>query len=147
MNITISNLEKVEGGYMINISSDKTKNKVNKRVPVANKTLEYFNEYMEEREKNNFIDNDILILSRTGKKLTRTGIQKMMDKYSEKNGLSNLNITPHTFRHSCTGILRKNGVEDSLIYNILGWKEGIISVYTDDIKSLDYAKIISCNIL
>ena len=39
---------------------------------------------MREREKNNFTDNDILILSRTGKKLTRAGVQKMISKYSEK---------------------------------------------------------------
>ena len=71
----------------------------------------------------------------------------MISKYCDRIGLSEKNITPHTFRHSCTGMLRKNRVEDSLIYNILGWKEGIISVYTDDISMLDSAKIISCNIL
>lgn len=147
MNISVSKLEKIDGGYMINISSSETKNKVNKRVPIANKTLLYFNEYIEERKKCGFHHKDVLILSRTGKKMTRTGIAKMMSKYAKRVGMEDINITPHKFRHACTGILRKNKVEDSLIYNILGWKEGIMSVYTDDITSLDMLKIESCNIL
>lgn len=147
MNLRLDNLDKIDEGYMINIDAENIKNKITKRVPIANKTLEYFNEYMEERKKCGFEDNKILIVSRTGKKMTRDAIQKMINKYAEKNGLLDMEITPHTFRHSCTGILRKNRVEDSLIYNILGWKEGIISVYTDDISMLDSAKVISCNII
>lgn len=146
ININLRSLEKVEGGYMINIAAEDIKNNVEKRVPIANKTLEYFEEYMNERSLEGF-ESDVLILSRTGRKLTREGVQNMISKYCDRIGLSEKNITPHTFRHSCTGMLRRNRVEDSLIYNILGWKEGIISVYTDDISMLDSAKIISCNIL
>lgn len=147
LNLDMKSLEKVSEGYMVNISAESIKNNVDKRVPIANKTLEYFNEYMEQREKNGFANNDILILSRNGKKMTRDAIQKMISKYCERNGFEELNITPHTFRHICTGVLRRNRVEDSLIFNILGWKEGIMSVYTDDISMLDNAKIISCNII
>lgn len=147
ININLKSLEKIDEGYMINIDAEDIKNNIAKRVPIANKTLEYFNEYMYQREKNGFSENDILILSRTGKKMTRGAVDKMITKYCEKIGLSDINVTPHTFRHSCTGILRKNRVEDSLIYNILGWKEGIISVYTDDISMLDVAKISCCDII
>lgn len=147
LNLDMKSLEKVSEGYMVNISAESIKNNVDKRVPIANKTLEYFNEYMEQREKNGFANNDILILSRNGKKMTRVAIQKMISKYCERNGFEELNITPHTFRHVCTSVLRRNRVEDSLIFNILGWKEGIMAVYTDDISMLDNAKIISCNII
>ena len=147
LNLDMKSLEKVSEGYMVNISAESIKNNIDKRVPIANKTLEYFNEYMEQREKNGFANNDTIILSRNGKKMTRDAIQKMITKYCERNGFGDLNITPHTFRHICTGVLRRNRVEDSLIFNILGWKEGIMSVYTDDISMLDSAKIISCNII
>ena len=147
LSLDIKSLEKVSDGYMVNISAERIKNNVDKRVPIANKTLEYFNEYMEQREKNGFANNDILILSRNGKKMTRVAIQKMISKYCERNGFEELNITPHTFRHICTSVLRRNRVEDSLIFNILGWKEGIMAIYTDDISMLDNAKITSCNII
>ena len=147
LSLDIKSLEKVSEGYMVNISAERIKNNVDKRVPIANKTLEYFNEYMEQREKNGFANNDILILSRNGKKMTRVAIQRMISKYCERNGFEELNITPHTFRHICTSVLRRNRVEDSLIFNILGWKEGIMAVYTDDISMLDNAKITSCNII
>lgn len=147
MNINMYKLEKIEAGYMVNISSSDTKGKVNKRVPIANKTLEYFDEYMIQREKCGFSDRDILVLSRTGKEMTRNSVQKMLDKYTERAGITEIEVTPHVFRHTCTGILRRNRVEDSLIYNILGWKEGIMATYTDDITSLDEAKIECCNIL
>ena len=71
----------------------------------------------------------------------------MLDKYTERAGITEIEVTPHVFRHTCTGILRRNRVEDSLIYNILGWKEGIMATYTDDIASLDEAKIECCNII
>lgn len=147
MNISMSKLEKIEAGYMVNFLSTDTKNKVNKRVPIANKTLEYFNEYMIQREKCGYGDKELLILSRTGNEMTRNSVQKMLDKYTERAGITDIEVTPHVFRHTCTGILRKNRVRDSLIYNILGWKEGILAVYTDDITTLDDEKIECCNIL
>ncbi len=147
MELKVDMLEKIEKGYMLNISAEKIKNNIDKRVPIANKTLEYFNDYMTEREKMGFSTKEEIILSITGNKMTRRGVQKMINKCAQRSDLIHLEITPHTFRHTCTGILRKNRVEDSLICNVLGWKEGIMSVYTDDISMLDEAKVMCCNII
>jgi site-specific recombinase XerD len=147
INIKLDSLEKINGGYMVNIAPEDVKNDIAKRVPVSNKTLEYYNEYMQERSARGF-DTDTLILSRTGKKLTRKSVREMIQKYCERSGIEGLNITPHSFRHTCTTTLRKNKVEDTLIYNILGWKrEGMAGRYTNDMIGLDEAKIECCNIL
>lgn len=147
INMRFSKMEEVEGGYMINIDAIDTKNDVNKRVPIANKTLKYFNEYIEERKKlSKVVDDDNIILSKSGKVLRRDAVQEVIDKLMMKSGIEEKHITPHSFRHACTTYLRANGVNDSLIYNILGWKEGIVQVYTDDFR-LDREKIAVCNLI
>ena len=51
-------MDKVENGYMINITEHKTSDTVGtKRVPLSNKCLGYYDEYMIERSKlKNIID-------------------------------------------------------------------------------------------
>lgn len=147
INADLSNLQKVDGGYMLHIDAIDVKNKIDKRVPIANKTLEYFEEYMSIREKNGYTKSNKMIISRTQKPMTRNGVDKVINKYVDRCGITDRNITPHSFRHTCTSLLRQNGVDTSLIYSILGWKEGIMATYTDDISVMDQRKIICCNLI
>ena len=148
INIRLSNLDLLDNGcYMINISSKEVKNNLNKRVPIANVTLQYFKEYMAQREKIKSIkDEDVLLLTVRGTKMSDDAVEKLIHKQLEKNNLEDREITPHSFRHICTTYMRMNGENDSIIYKVLGWKEGIIDNYTND-SYLDAQKIRACNLL
>ena len=63
--------------------------------------------------------NDILILSKYGKKITRHMIFTLIKNISKKSGITK-KISPHTFRHSFASHLLKNGADLTTIQLILG---------------------------
>lgn len=147
INVKLSDIEKIEdNAYMINISSKGVKNNLNKRVPIANTTLKYFNEYMNQRSKKNIKDLDILFLTTRGTKMSDDAVEKLVHEQLKRNGLEDRQVTPHSFRHICTTYMRMNGEDTSIINKVLGWKEGIMDNYTNDMF-LDERKIHACNIL
>lgn len=75
LNITFDMIDKVENGYMVNIN--KTKTNQCKRVPIANKCLKYFEEYMEIRKNFNKANNNYLIVSHLGNKMSKTNVMKI----------------------------------------------------------------------
>lgn len=143
--------QKENGDLFINIPRDIVKNKINKRVPITKGIIRYYLDYMEEREliKEKIVDKENLIISANGRILNTTDVNAALKRITKKAGLEK-EISAHCFRHSLTRILISNGVEENIIYHILGWSlKGIISSYgggADD-PTYDSIKMEVCNIL
>ena len=91
-------------------------------VPLGIKAKKSINDYINTKRSLQRIDessNDILILSKYGKKLTRHMIFTLIRNISKNCGI-NKKISPHTFRHSFASHLLKNGADLRSIQLILG---------------------------
>ena len=91
-------------------------------VPLGIKAKKSINDYINTKRSLQRIDessNDILILSKYGKKLTRHMIFTLIRNISKNCGI-NKKIRPHTFRHSFAYHLLKNGADLRSIQLILG---------------------------
>ena len=91
-------------------------------VPLGIKAKKSINDYINTKRSLQRVDessNDILILSKYGKKLTRHMIFTLIRNIS-KNCDINKKISPHTFRHSFASHLLKNGADLRSIQLILG---------------------------
>ena len=102
-------------------------------VPLGNKPKRSISNYINTKRNHQKVDessNDILILSKYGKKLTRHMIFTLIRNISKNCGI-NKKISPHTFRHSFASHLLKNGADLRSIQLILG-HESITSteIYT-----------------
>ena len=91
-------------------------------VPLGIKAKKSINDYINTKRNHQKVDessNDILILSKYGKKLTRHMIFTLIRNISKNCGI-NKKISPHTFRHSFASHLLKNGADLRSIQLILG---------------------------
>ena len=92
-----------------------------------NKYLQETRPMLENRynEKPDFDKNDNkivyreLILNNTGRKLTRRGLEYILDKIEEKTG-EYVNLHPHLLRHSFATQLLSNGADLRVIQELLG---------------------------
>ena len=153
LNITMNRLNVVYDrknnflGYIISFDKDQNKSKVVKGVPVGNKTLKLFNEYMEERNKIVTKDNNYLFVNDKGNK--RYAKQTCLDTLRRIIGntnITNKNIVPHSFRKTFRSTLTFNNVNENVIRLIGGWKLDSTTTATyicDD----DISKFEVCNIL
>ena len=80
--------------------------------------IDYINN-VREHQKIEESSNDILVLSKYGKKITRHMIFTLIKNISKKSGITK-KISPHTFRHSFASHLLKNGADLRTIQLILG---------------------------
>lgn len=151
LNIKLTDIKKVENGCMINVIEHKTSKKIGaKRVPLANKCFEYFEDYLEERKKlKTIVDKDYLFLSYTGRKQiaskseTQNNYKKIVREFITKQ-----NTTIHCLRYSFRNTMTGNNVTNELILLIGGWtRKGMGKVYTQDSIKYDQAKIKASNIL
>ena len=91
-------------------------------VPIGLKAKKSIIDYINNDRKSQKIEessNDILILSKYGKKITRHMIFTLIKNISKKSGITK-KISPHTFRHSFASHLLKNGADLRTIQLILG---------------------------
>ena len=91
-------------------------------VPIGLKAKKSIIDYINNNRKYQKIEeasNDILILSKYGKKITRHMIFTLIKNISKKSGIIK-KISPHTFRHSFASHLLKNGADLRTIQLILG---------------------------
>ena len=91
-------------------------------VPIGLKAKKSIIDYINNDRKCQKIEessNDILILSKYGKKITRHMIFTLIKNISKKLGITK-KISPHTFRHSFASHLLKNGADLRTIQLILG---------------------------
>lgn len=155
MGIKLSDMDKIKGGYMINIEEHKTSDTVGaKRVPLTNKCLEYYEEYMIERKKLKHIaDEDYLFLSSKGKKDDEDGStgQGAFNKRVVKANIKvkkGYKLSTHCLRYGFRNKLMENNINQDLINMIGGWvREGMGMVYSQDGIQKDSMKIEACNIL
>lgn len=147
--IKFSDMEKVDNGIMININKHKAVKHIGaKRIPLANKNLELYEAYLEERSQlKNIVDKDSLFLSYRGKELTPRACNYDIDNILKYSGIEK-KITPHSQRHSFKNLAMANNVNLELIWMIGGWSlKGMGKVYNHDNKDLDQAKIKATNLL
>lgn len=147
LNAKLSDVEKIDGGYVVNIKSDAVKNKIDKRLMVVGEAEKYFVEYLSARDIEG-IESDLIFTTINSKKITTGNINNRIEKYLKSVNIEK-NITVHCFRDTCTSILKLMRINDSLINLILGWKDGsMLSLYsTQDIKIYDDMKAEACNFL
>lgn len=91
-------------------------------VPIGMQAKKSINDYINNKRNHQKIEessNDILILSKDGKKLTRHMIFTLIKNITIKSGITK-KISPHTFRHSFASHLLKNGADLRTIQLILG---------------------------
>jgi len=85
-------------------------------VPIMHKTAELLNNYLAEKHLTTPDKSDNpLFVNRQGQKLTRAGITYILSKYSQ-----DMQISPHTLRHSKAMHLLQAGVNIVYIRDILG---------------------------
>jgi len=102
-------------------------------VPIGKRAIKEIRYYQEDRQKLKKIaptDEDIVFLSRNGRKLSRIMIYHVIKELAEKTGLKK-NISPHTFRHSFATHMIDGGADLRAVQEMLG-HESIITteIYT-----------------
>ena len=128
VNLKISNLF-LKSGY-IKVSGKGDKERL---VPIGNKAIKEINYYYENRSRLLKIgksDENIVFLTRNGRRLSRIMIFNIVKDLVEKSGLKK-NISPHTFRHSFASHLIDGGADLRAVQEMLG-HESIITteIYT-----------------
>ena len=128
VNLKISNLF-LKSGY-IKVSGKGDKERL---VPIGKKAIKEINYYYENRSrllKIDKSDENIVFLTRNGRRLSRIMIFNIVKDLVEKSGLKK-NISPHTFRHSFASHLIDGGADLRAVQEMLG-HESIITteIYT-----------------
>jgi len=101
-------------------------------VPVAEKSLEFVQQYMQDYRPIllKFQQDDTLFLNRFGKPLSRMGAWKILDKLAVTAGISK-KVSPHTIRHSFATHLVEAGANLRIVQILLGH----VSINTTQIYS------------
>lgn len=96
----------------------------------GSRALYLLNKYMKIR--NNFIkyDNDYLILSKTGRQINTREIRYIIDRISKQAGID-MNISPHTFRHTFATHMLNEGADLRSVQELLGHENlSTTTIYT-----------------
>ncbi|MCR5150657.1 MAG: tyrosine recombinase XerC [Clostridiales bacterium] len=72
------------------------------------------NEYLKIRPKDGVIDKDALFISNRMTRLSKESVQKMVEKYLNKIGLSNMGFSVHKLRHTAATLMYQYGETDVL---------------------------------
>lgn len=148
LNVKLNQLTPCDEGFMIENIPSKTG--VLKRVPIANKTLEYYNKYLSEREKfKNGNKSDYLIINESGDKWYSKDTNKKLVKILEKAEM-NKHITCHGFRYAFKTYSTAKGINSDIIALIGGWKCDLSNqadTYLTNNGGLDKQIIEACNLL
>ena len=123
LNVQLTQLTPCNEGYMIENIPSKTG--VLKRVPVANKTLEYYNSYMAERKlfKNGKI-SEYLIINERGEKWTNKNTNEKLERILKKANIGK-HITCHCFRYGFKTYSTARGINSDIIASIGGWESDL----------------------
>lgn len=92
------------------------------RIVPINQTASYWVERYIARSRQRLIKgsvNRILFVNANGRKMTRQGFWKILNKYVDEAGIGK-EVTPHTFRHSFATHLLENGADLRAVQEMLG---------------------------
>lgn len=138
LTLELSDIEEKNGYAMAHIKEEKNKTHISRKIPIANKCYGYYKEYIELRRKIN-TDEPYVLLSYRHKKLTKAGVNKIINKYITRLGL-NKHITNHCFRHYANVQLKANSVPDYTVKYLLGWHDKSMSATYYNHYTLDFEK-------
>ena len=96
----------------------------------GSRALDLLKKYMKIR--NNFIkyDNPYLILSKTGRQINTREIRYIIDRISKQAGID-MNISPHTFRHTFATHMLNEGADLRSVQELLGHENlSTTTIYT-----------------
>jgi integrase/recombinase XerD len=105
----------------LQLTITKGKNAKDRIVPIGEIAAGYLMEYLQiirPRLVNNN-DNQLLFISKNGKQITQANLVWLLHKYVKKAKL-NINVTPHSLRHSCATHMLKHGADLRYIQEMLG---------------------------
>ncbi|MDK2921934.1 MAG: integrase/recombinase XerD [Desulfonauticus sp.] len=88
-------------------------------VPLYSKAQELLNTYLQEKRKLFKPKEDYIFLNRSGKRLTRQGIWKIIKKYAQQANIIK-DISPHVLRHSFATHLLEGGADLRTVQILLG---------------------------
>ncbi len=113
-------LEKNSVNIELGIIKLKGKGAKERIVPLGDYAKDYLNRYLlEVRSKNVGRNSKYIFLNQKGKPLSRQYFFKQVKKYALKAGIE-INISPHTLRHSFATHLLENGAELRAVQAMLG---------------------------
>jgi len=102
-------------------------------VPVGDTALYYLDRYLRDARPlfaKRGKSEDVIILGRTGKPLTRVAVWKIIKKYAAECGIDK-NISPHTMRHSFATHLLEGGASLRAVQEMLGHSDiSTTQIYT-----------------
>lgn len=140
-----------DGTIMVDLNKKQMKNKTGCRIPICGLTLQYYLEYMEERNKLNVPKKyeNFLFLSNRAKPFTSKVMNDNIRKYAEdviKNEDDRRDLVNHSFREVFRTLSTDNNANRDLVYLIGDWKLDKVSrCYVKDGKHLDGSKVDLCN--
>ena len=103
--------------------------------PILQKQLIIYNRIKKAYFEDKTIHNDVLFLSRTGRKCTVNTIQNIMNEAGERIGIDdNIRCSPHTCRHFYAQTMVKNGIDIYSLSRLLG--HGNISITQRYLESM-----------
>lgn len=100
-------------------------------IPLGKYAKKALKKYLDTRKKKmkKIIDRKYLFLNLRGKKLSRSGVWRILKKYFKKAGLEDAH--PHTLRHSFATHLLNNGADIRYVQEMLGHSDIITTqIYT-----------------
>ncbi|MEG1620622.1 MAG: tyrosine-type recombinase/integrase [Oscillospiraceae bacterium] len=132
---SLTNGDISEGTVRILVAKRNEVREVHVGIAVTNVIKDYIN-----KER---VNGDYLFTTSTGGQLNRCSINKELKSISRRCGLHK-NITPHSLRRSCAGLLAVGGAQIDVIQNTLGHKSPEMTMhYIGDIVSHRKSKVIS----
>lgn len=148
LNIQFKDIENYNNYKMVNIDIHKGKTKLNKRIPICEKILPYYDSYIAEYEKKFNIDSDkyLIVAGRSGEQITPKTSNVMIKKYCKELEIED--VSNHCFRHYANTSLEELETPDSIRKKILGWScNGDMgnSIYSHDTEKKDRIMVKYCN--
>lgn len=113
------NIRDVDTGVrFLRCSGDTGKERI---LPFGMETARWMDKYLEETREGRAVplEQEALFRNRSGERLSRQGIWKLLKKYADRAGLMK-EITPHTLRHSCAVHLLESGADVRSVQEMLG---------------------------
>ena len=115
------------------------KGKKLRSVPVTNEVLQLMTNYLQTRRQlKQIVDNDVLFLSKTGKKMSRQNTNSNIKKYCKRAGIEK-DIHNHSLRHTALSTMAESGMSMVKVQAIAGHESvtttnRYVHVTTDDVE-------------